>query len=77
MPPPQQPYRAPGPCPDAAAPDRADDPSRAYFAARLFLLAWSLLRLALCAVRGPDFEGFLAALVIALVLKSLFKRSHA
>lgn len=75
MPPPQQPYRAPGS--GARAPDRADGLAGLYLTARLFLIAWSLLRVALCAVRGPNFEGLLAALVIALVLKSLFTRSHA
>ena len=76
MPPPQQPYRTHGPCPDAAAPDGTDGLAAPFLLARLFLLGWSLLRLALCAVWGPDFDGFLAALVIALVLESLFERSH-
>jgi hypothetical protein len=75
MRPPQQPYRAPHP--GARAPDRTDGLAGLGLAAHLFLLAWSLLRVTLCAVRGPDFEGLLAALVIALVLGSLFTRSHA
>ncbi|MGH7295393.1 MAG: hypothetical protein ACRELB_10690 [Polyangiaceae bacterium] len=50
-----------------AAPARiAVDPlARAQRAAEYFVLGWALLRLVLCAVRGLDFEGCIALVILA------------
>jgi hypothetical protein len=68
--PPSSPYRASarrlaGRC------DRAADPLLyAQRAAHRFVLGWAILRVAVCAFKGLDVEGFVALLVIVTALLS-------
>lgn len=48
------------------------DPSRvALLAAELFLVGWSLVRVAICARRGLDLDGFVAIVVLVSVVAAL------
>jgi hypothetical protein len=59
------PYRTPARRDDAPPRRGRSDPLRAGAAiACLFLLAWSVLRVALCTVRGLDIEGAIAAVIV-------------
>ncbi len=70
------PYRV-AECRSSALADPADDLATPHLVAKSFLLGWSLLRLGICAVRGPDFEGFIALAVILTMFRSLAAGSLA
>jgi hypothetical protein len=36
-----------------------------------FVLGWALLRVGVCSVRGMDFEGFVALVIVVTVIASL------
>jgi hypothetical protein len=55
------PYRTPERCTEALP---ADPLRNAQSVARLFLVGWSLLRVAVCSARGLDVEGFAAVVVL-------------
>jgi len=61
------PYRTSGLRPASPRPPPDDALRGAQLLAKLFLVAWSLARLGICAARGLDLEGC-AALVIALAM---------
>ncbi len=47
----------------------ASDPLEpAVRAARFFVVSWSILRMTACVVRGLEFEGLLAALIVGVTL---------
>jgi hypothetical protein len=63
------PYRTPEPYVDAPQPE-AVDLLRATRYATLFVVGWSLLRVAVCSVRGLDAEGCFAAVVLTACVSS-------
>jgi hypothetical protein len=43
--------------------------------AQAFVVAWSLLRVAVASLEGLDFEGFVALVVVVATLRALSSRS--
>jgi hypothetical protein len=65
------PYRSP-PCRVATTGLEAEDSlGIALRVANLFVLGWALLRVAACIVRGVDFEGCVALLIVIMAVVSL------
>jgi hypothetical protein len=66
-----RPYRS-SPCRVATTgPEAKDSLGIALRVANLFVLAWALLRVAFSIVRGVDFEGCVAFLIVIMAVVSL------
>jgi hypothetical protein len=63
------PYRTHERCVNAPRPE-AVDLLRAAQYTTLFMVGWSLLRVAVCSVRGLDVEGCFAAVVLTAAMSS-------
>jgi hypothetical protein len=65
------PYRSAARTVEPERPDAKDASGRALAAAQTFLLGWSLIRAALCAVRGLDLEGLFAVVLVVTTALAL------
>lgn len=64
------PYRTPEVGHASARAEAADALHGAQSLTKLFLVAWSLVRIAICSVRRLDFEGCAALLVVVAMTSS-------
>jgi len=72
----RQPYRTADPPGLGSSHAPLNGPQGPLDSAIAFLIVWSLLRLALCSLRGLDFEGLIALLIVVAALWSLTSRSR-
>jgi hypothetical protein len=68
------PYRTAIPSQRRADAGACEPLERARVIARVFLLGWALLRVGVCSVRGLDFEGFIALVMVADSIAALVER---
>ncbi len=61
------PYRIPG----VAAPAAPDPLGAAQRVANRLVVAWALLRVGVCTMKGLDLEGFLALVIVVTAVRSL------
>ncbi len=65
------PYRSPERCAEAPPAEPLDALRGAQLTAKVFLLGWSLVRVAVCAVRGLDLEGCAAVVIVVAAVRTL------
>ena len=65
------PYRKPELCTHAPQHEPKDGLRGAQVLSKLFVVGWSLLRFAVCAVRGLDVEGCAALVIVVAMGRSL------
>jgi hypothetical protein len=65
------PYRTPEPGATPPCPEGDGALRTTQAVTKLFLVGWSLVRVAVCAVRGLDLEGCAALVVVVAMVSSL------
>jgi hypothetical protein len=71
-----QPYRTPDRTSSGSGHAPADGLQSALSAALAFVVVWSLLRVAICSIRGLDLEGLVALAIVVAAVRSLTSRSQ-
>ena len=69
-----QPYRSPAPPTLEWVGDPPDVLRAGSRGAKAFLVVWSLLRVAVCSLRGLDLEGLIALFIVVATVGSLTSR---